>query len=126
MHANDTFTNNNYADWSQEMMDFLFANYKVGFNGGSIQKPENKSTYYMSRMRCDAMVKGWITKSVEKDTRTSVKYANTASEIWSNLVERFGKQSAPMAYELKQTQTANTSERIFYLILLNETSTDLG
>lgn len=36
----------------------------------------------------------------------SVNYASTASEIWSDLLERFGKESAPRAYELKQTLTA--------------------
>lgn len=54
-------------------------------------------------MRCDAMVKGWLTTAMEKDIRASVKYANTAAEIWKDLNERFGKESAPRAYELKQT-----------------------
>ncbi|KAD3068887.1 hypothetical protein E3N88_36767 [Mikania micrantha] len=39
---------------------------------------------------------------MEKNIRNSVKYADTASEIWSDLRERFGKESAPRAYELKQ------------------------
>ncbi|GJR87879.1 LTR copia-type gag-polypeptide [Tanacetum coccineum] len=39
---------------------------------------------------------------MEKNIRNSVKYAGTTSEIWSYLNERFGKESAPRAYELKQ------------------------
>ncbi|GJZ65658.1 integrase [Tanacetum coccineum] len=42
----------------------------------------------MAWMHCDAMVKGWLTTAMEKDIRSSVKYANTASEIWSDLLER--------------------------------------
>lgn len=52
-------------------------------------------------MRCDAMIKGRLTTAMEKEIRGSVKYANTASEIWEDFCERFGKESAPMAYELK-------------------------
>ncbi|GJY98317.1 putative RNA-directed DNA polymerase [Tanacetum coccineum] len=103
MHVNDTLTDINYTDWSQEMLNFLFAKNKVGFIDGTLKKPKKTATDYMAWMRCDAMVKGWLTTAMEKDIRSSVKYANTASEIWSDLLERFGKESAPRAYELKQT-----------------------
>ncbi|KAI3719915.1 hypothetical protein L6452_20821 [Arctium lappa] len=103
MHVNDNLTDSNYADWSQEMMNFLFAKNKVGFVDGTIEKPEKTHTNYMLWMRCDVMVKGWLTTAMERDIRGSVKYANTASEIWADLQERFGKESAPRAYELKQT-----------------------
>ncbi|KAJ0930075.1 putative retrotransposon gag domain-containing protein [Helianthus annuus] len=68
-------------------------------------------------MRCDAMVKGWLT-AMEKGIRDSVKYATTASEIWTDLRERFGKESAPRAYELKQkiagTRQDGSSVSIYY------------
>ncbi|KAL6572979.1 hypothetical protein OROHE_002455 [Orobanche hederae] len=105
LHVNETLTDNNYADWSMEMMNFLFAKNKVGFIDGSIKKPEKDAADYMPWMRCDAMVKGWLTTAMEKEIRNSVKYANTASEIWNDLKERFGKESAPRAYELKQNLT---------------------
>nr|KAJ0185190.1 hypothetical protein LSAT_V11C900490730 [Lactuca sativa] len=38
---------------------------------------------------------------MEKEIRTSFKYANTTLKIWSDLHERFEKESAPIAYELK-------------------------
>nr|GEX88397.1 hypothetical protein [Tanacetum cinerariifolium] len=41
---------------------------------------------------------------------TSVKYANTSSDIWSDLKERFGKESAQRAYELKKKITATRQE----------------
>lgn len=53
-------------------------------------------------MRCDAMIKGWLTTAIEKTICDSVKYATTALELWTDLSERFGKESAPRAYELKQ------------------------
>ncbi|GJZ24464.1 putative RNA-directed DNA polymerase [Tanacetum coccineum] len=102
LHVNEVLTDNNYADWSQEMTNFLFAKNKVEFVDGTIKKPEKTSKEYMPWMRVDAMIKGWLTTTMEKNIRNSVKYADTASKIWSDLSERFGKESAPRANELKQ------------------------
>ncbi|XP_076954140.1 uncharacterized protein LOC143628419 [Bidens hawaiensis] len=102
LHVNEVLTDYNYADWKQEMMNFLFAKNKIEFVDGSIKKPEKSSKDYMPWMRADAMIKGWLTTTMEKNIRNSVKYASTASEIWSDLDERFGKESAPRAYEIKQ------------------------
>ncbi|GKA32670.1 putative retrotransposon copia-like protein [Tanacetum coccineum] len=105
MHVNDVLNDGNYADWSQEMLNFLFAKNKAGFINGSIKKPEEKSSEFMPWMRCDAMIKGWLHTAMEKEIRSSVKYAMTAREIWVDLKERFGKVSAPRAYELKRSLT---------------------
>ncbi|XP_076925100.1 uncharacterized protein LOC143587803 [Bidens hawaiensis] len=57
----------------------------------------------MAWLRREAMIKGWLNTTMEKEIRTSVKYDTTAQDIWADLKERFGKESAPRAYELKQT-----------------------
>nr|GEV82523.1 integrase, catalytic core [Tanacetum cinerariifolium] len=80
---------------------------------GSKGDKETSSSEYKSWMRCDAMIKGWLTTSMEKGIRDSVEYANTSSEIWSDLKERFGKESALRAYELKKKITAT---RCFKLV----------
>ncbi|KAM0043325.1 putative RNA-directed DNA polymerase [Helianthus debilis subsp. tardiflorus] len=110
MHVNDVLTDGNYTDWSQEMQNFLFAKNKIGFVDGTIKKPEQGSSSHMAWMRCDAMIKGWLNTAMEKEIRTSVKYATTAREIWVDLRERFGKESAPRAYELKQSLTVTRQE----------------
>lgn len=91
LHVNENLNDHNYTDWSQEMMNFLFAKNKTGFIDGSIKKPDKTAPDYMPWMRCDAMIKGWLTTAMEKEIRSSVKYASTAYEIWSDLLERFGK-----------------------------------
>ncbi|KAD6454947.1 hypothetical protein E3N88_09653 [Mikania micrantha] len=103
MHVNDALTDHNYLDWVQEMENFLFAKNKMGFIDGTLKKPGETDTNHMGWKRCDAMIKGWLTTAMDKEIRGSVKYANTAAEIWSDLKERFGKESAPRAYELKQS-----------------------
>lgn len=102
LHVNEILTDNNFADWNQEMTNFLFAKNKIEFVDGTIKKPEKSSKDYMLWMRVDAMIKGWLSTAMEKNIRDSVKYAATSSEIWADLNERFGKESAPRAYELKQ------------------------
>nr|GEW06400.1 putative reverse transcriptase, RNA-dependent DNA polymerase, Gag-polypeptide of LTR copia-type [Tanacetum cinerariifolium] len=62
----------------------------------------------MGEVRCDD--KRVAYHSHKKGIRDSVKYANTSSEIWSDLKERFGKESAPRAYELKKKITATRQE----------------
>ncbi|KAJ9558208.1 hypothetical protein OSB04_012822 [Centaurea solstitialis] len=110
MHVNDVLMDGNYGDWAQEMKNFLFAKNKMGFVDGTIKIPKDGSSEYMLWMRCDAMIKGWLTTAMEKTIRSSVKYANTAAEIWADLEERFGKESAPRAYELKQTLTTTQQD----------------
>ncbi|XP_076940576.1 uncharacterized protein LOC143609813 [Bidens hawaiensis] len=95
------------------MTNFLFAKNKIGFVDGSIKKPESSSTLCMPWMRADAMIKRWLTTAMEKDIRSSVKYNNTACEIWTDLQERFGKKSAPRAYELKQCLTLTQQDGSF-------------
>ncbi|KAJ0587257.1 putative retrotransposon gag domain-containing protein [Helianthus annuus] len=53
----------------------------------------------LDEVRCDG--KGLADRRHGKGS-DSVKYATTALEIWTDLRERFGKESAPRAYELKQ------------------------
>lgn len=95
MQVNDALSDKNYADWVQEMENFLFAKNKIGFVDGSIEKPDKSSKDYMAWMRVDAMIKGLLTTAMEKEIQSSVKYASTTSEMWLDLRERFGKESAP-------------------------------
>ncbi|XP_076960152.1 uncharacterized protein LOC143636450 [Bidens hawaiensis] len=113
LHINDVLTDLNYNDWSQEILNFLFAKNKVGFIDGSIKKPEPSANTYMAWMRCDAMIKGWLTTAMEKEIRTNVRYAATAQAIWADLKERFGKDNTPRAYELKQSLVTTKQESAF-------------
>lgn len=61
----------------------------------------------MAWMQCDAMIKGWLTTAMEKNICNNVSYATTASHIWSDLLERFGKESSLRAYEPKQRIAVN-------------------
>ncbi|GJZ92168.1 LTR copia-type gag-polypeptide [Tanacetum coccineum] len=66
LHVNEVLTDNNLADWSQEMTNFLFSKNKIEFVDRTIKKPEKTSKDYMPWMRVDAMIKGWLTTAMER------------------------------------------------------------
>lgn len=51
------------------------------------------------------MVRGWLVSAMENEIKGSVKYVVTAHEIWLDLKERFGKENASRAYELRRIIT---------------------
>lgn len=106
MQVNDVLNDHNYNEWKQEMTNFLLAKNKMGLIDGTIEKPGAESPMSLAWVRADAMIKGWLTTAMEREIRTSVRYAKTSSEIWRDLEERFEKEGAPRAYELKQTFNA--------------------
>lgn len=99
-------------------MTILFATNKVGFVNSSIKRRKNTDVDYMAWMHCDVMVRGWLTTTMEKNIKNSVKYVRTASEILNNLLEWYRKESAPNAYGLKQiligTQQEGAYGSIYY------------
>ncbi|CAH9084424.1 unnamed protein product [Cuscuta epithymum] len=92
------------------MTNFLYSKNKIGFVDGSIKMPNTGAQRDVWK-RCDAMIKGWLTTAMEKDIRNSVKYAESAKEIWDDLKERFGKENAPRTYELKRELTLIRQEK---------------
>ncbi|KAJ9540324.1 hypothetical protein OSB04_026830 [Centaurea solstitialis] len=102
----------NYADWVDDMTNALFAKNKIGFVDGSISIPDEGAAELPLWKRCNAMVKGWLLSSMEKEIRMSVKHAKTAREVWDDLQERFGSESAPRAYELKRALTLTRQEKL--------------
>lgn len=110
MHVNEALSERNYLDWVQEMENFLFVKNKISFVDGSLKKPEKIDNNHTAWLRCDAMIKGWLTTAMEKEIRISVKYANTTEDIWNDLRERFGKESASRAYELKRILTTTRQD----------------
>lgn len=117
----DLLNDGNYGDWSEEMSNCLFAKNKFGFVDGSIPVPDESAPEFPLWKRCNAMVKGWLVVAMDKEIKNSVKHTKTAHEIWSDLKERFGKESAPKAYELKRDLTLTR-----HLSILHKAKGDMG
>ncbi|KAL7602510.1 hypothetical protein Lser_V15G25635 [Lactuca serriola] len=68
----------------------------IGLVNRTIEKPEENEAEYLMWMRCDAMIIGWLTITMEKSIRSNVKYASTSADMWVDLKEQFGKESTPL------------------------------
>lgn len=102
----------NYGDWVNDMGNALFTKNKMGFVNRTIERPKDNSPDLMNWKRCNAMVQGWLTSAMEREIRSSVKYAKTAQEIWVDLEERFGKESAPRAHELRRALISTRQDKM--------------
>lgn len=94
------------------MSNFPFAKNKIGNFNGSIPVPKEGSSDLGLWKTCNAMVKGWLTPSMEKVISNSVKHAKTAREIWKDPEERFGKESAPQSYQLRLALTLTRQDKM--------------
>ncbi|OMO64840.1 Integrase, catalytic core [Corchorus capsularis] len=112
IYVSDLLHDGNYGEWVSDMSNALFAKNKIGFVVGTIQKPRVDSPNLQPWMRCNSIVKGWLKSAMGKDVRGSVRYANTAREIWVDLEERFGKGSDPRAYEIRRAVTLLRQEKM--------------
>lgn len=75
----------------------LFTKNKIGFVDGTLPVLDEKSTDLMNWKRCNAMVRGWLVSSTEKEIKSSVKYTTTSRDIWLDLEENFGKENTVRA-----------------------------
>ncbi|XP_071714021.1 uncharacterized protein [Rutidosis leptorrhynchoides] len=96
----------NYSDWKAEMTNALFTKNKFCFVDGTLPIPDEGSNDRVIWQRCNAMVRSWLVSSMNKELKNIVKYATTARAIWDDLKERFDKENAPRAYELRRTITS--------------------
>ena len=80
----------------------LSAKNKLGFIDGTISQPETSIEDFSQWSRCNNMVKSWLLNSISHDICTSVIYCNLASDIWSNLKERFSQVNGPRMFQLEQ------------------------
>ncbi|RVW99200.1 Retrovirus-related Pol polyprotein from transposon RE1 [Vitis vinifera] len=92
----------NYSTWSRAMRISLSAKDKIGFVTGSIKPPSSTDDSFPSWQRCNDMVISWLLNSIHPDIASSVIYAETTSEIWADLRERFSQGNDSRIYQIKR------------------------
>jgi hypothetical protein len=100
--ASQSLNGKNYQTWSQAIIMALSAKNKLGFTDGTISQPKTSSEDFSQWSRCNNMVKSWLLNSISHDICTSVIYCNLASDIWSDLKERFSQVNGPRMFQLEQ------------------------
>jgi hypothetical protein len=97
-------TETNYHTWSLSMVMALSAKNKLGFINGTITKPAASAKVELEQwIRCNDMIKSWLLNSISPDIYSSVIYCDLASEIWTDLKERFSQVNGPRLFELDQS-----------------------
>ncbi|KAL9663676.1 hypothetical protein QQ045_019067 [Rhodiola kirilowii] len=94
------------------MNNALYVNNKFFFVDGSLPIPAEGSSELQLWKSCNAMVRGWLQSSMDKEINNNVKHAKTAREVWEDLQERFGSESAPRAFELNRSITLTRQEKL--------------
>ena len=75
---------------------------KLGFIDGSCAKPSANSQSYDQWIRCDNMVVSWLLNSMTAELAKAFLYVNFASQLWDELIERFGQSNGPLLYQLEK------------------------
>ena len=96
------FNGTGFNSWKRSMIISLSAKNKLGFVDGSIDKPVLTSLDYPNWHRANSMVISWILNSLSRDLADGVLFLQTASEIWSELNQRFEQSSDALLYQIQQ------------------------
>lgn len=93
----------------------LEAKMKLGFVGGSCEKPYQDSANFARWRRTDCMVMSWILNCLSNEISGDFSYAKTAKELWREIEKRYGKSNLTMVFQLQREVTLTTQGNIAIL-----------
>lgn len=96
------FNGENYDSWKRSVVIALSARHKVAFIDGTCSNPGSASPLYTLWQRNNAMVLSWLLNSLTENIRNSVLYFETASELWKDLEERFGRSNKARLFQVQK------------------------
>lgn len=99
-------TEDNYNEWSSEMLNALSAKKKSGFVDGSIVKPDTAGAELDSWISVNSMVIGWLRTSITPRVRSTVSFLTSAYELWENLRKRFSVGNKVRVHHLRSQLAA--------------------
>ncbi|XP_013589183.1 PREDICTED: uncharacterized protein LOC106297500 [Brassica oleracea var. oleracea] len=100
----------NYNQWASEMLNALQAKRKVGFINGSLKKPLADDPDHDNWIAVNSMIIGWIRAAIEPNVKSSVTFVSDASQLWSELKQRFSVGNKVRIHQLKAQQAACRQE----------------
>ncbi|XP_074287756.1 uncharacterized protein LOC141612908 [Silene latifolia] len=96
------FSGHDFLGWRRDAFMALTSKNKESFIDGTSVRPAVNDKKHKQWVRCDFMVRQWILNSLSLPIKESLKYVNSAQELWSELLERYGQASALEVYQLKK------------------------
>lgn len=84
------------------MITALTAKNKLAFINGTLPCPAATDSFKGTWIRCNSMVVSWILNSTTPKIAESLKYFNSAVDIWKDLRHRFHQSNKPRVFQLKK------------------------
>nr|XP_017256623.1 PREDICTED: uncharacterized protein LOC108226191 [Daucus carota subsp. sativus] len=100
--ASVKFNGTGFTSWKRSMILSLSHKNKIGFVDGSIPKPDATSPDFKPWERCNNLVCSWLLFNLDEEIAQSCLYFDYASEIWSDLEDRFGFSTLSQVYSVEQ------------------------
>lgn len=82
-------SSNNCHSWSRSMTMALRSKPKIHFINGSLPQPPDEDQNSISWDRCNTMIMSWINNLVEIEIAHSIRWTDSATEMWCELKDRF-------------------------------------
>ena len=98
----DMFGGDDFENWRRSVTIALSAKQKLPFIDGSYPKPDSNSPLLPYWQRCNDMVLSWILNSLHKNIRDSVLFCEKASDMWKELVERYGQSNKVRLFQAQK------------------------
>ncbi|KAK9070135.1 hypothetical protein SSX86_010535 [Deinandra increscens subsp. villosa] len=100
--VSNQFNGSGFGTWKRSMTIALSAKNKLGFVDGTIVAPTDESEIEAWK-RCNHMVISWILNTLSPHISQSVLYTDTAQQLWTELVERYGQSNRAQIYQLQKS-----------------------
>ncbi|XP_074284050.1 uncharacterized protein LOC141608609 [Silene latifolia] len=96
------FDDTKFLSWKRDAYFALVAKNKEGFVDGTCKMPAETEKSYRQWVRCDHMVRKWLSNSLIPDIKATVEYSPSARVMWSDLLERYGQVNSIELYQLRK------------------------
>nr|GEX67449.1 hypothetical protein [Tanacetum cinerariifolium] len=120
MLTSTPFNGSNFLGWSRTIKMALGAKLKLGFIDGSSPKPAIIHNDYQRWVRCDYIVTCWILNSIVAELFESFLYAQSASDLWKELEERYGQSNGPLIYHVEREISKVTQGNFIVVAYFNK------
>lgn len=115
--VSEPFDGTGFSNWKCYMSISLSARNKLGFVDGFLPKPYSTSPTFKSWSRCNDMVISWLLGALSKPIVRSVIYSNLASQMWTELNERYGVSNGTHLFGLHKNYMIFHKEMIILLVI---------
>ncbi|XP_062112374.1 uncharacterized protein LOC133823554 [Humulus lupulus] len=87
--ASPPLTDKNFQQWHRDFNISIGAKNKSAFLNGTLPRPLPTDPFFSSWQRCNQMIMSWIIHSVSPNLKSSIKFLDTAAEMWAELNNLF-------------------------------------